>query len=70
MVAASGTGRLGTPSDVAAVAAFLLRPDASFITGVDLLVDRGVVAAHKSGRPGALTATAEQAPEPSTGRRP
>jgi NAD(P)-dependent dehydrogenase (short-subunit alcohol dehydrogenase family) len=44
MVAMSGTGRMGTPHDIAAVAAFLTGPDASFITGTDLLVDGGVVA--------------------------
>jgi NAD(P)-dependent dehydrogenase (short-subunit alcohol dehydrogenase family) len=59
LVDASGTGRLGTPSDIAAAAAFLLGQDASFITGTDLLVDGGVVAAVKSGRLGALTAPAE-----------
>ncbi|MEU3178963.1 MULTISPECIES: SDR family oxidoreductase [Streptomyces] len=50
MVAASGTGRLGTPEDVADAAAFLLGPGASFITGNDLLVDGGVVAALRAGR--------------------
>ena len=46
MVAASATGRLGTPDDIAAAAAFLLDPTrASFITGTDLLVDGGAVAA-------------------------
>ncbi|NVI31598.1 MULTISPECIES: SDR family oxidoreductase [Streptomyces] len=50
MVAASGTGRLGTPEDIADAAAFLLGPGASFITGNDLLVDGGVVAALRSGR--------------------
>ncbi|MEQ4197315.1 SDR family oxidoreductase [Streptomyces albidoflavus] len=50
MVAASGTGRLGTPEDIAEAAAFLLGPGASFITGNDLLVDGGVVAALRSGR--------------------
>ncbi|MEV6509911.1 SDR family oxidoreductase [Streptomyces sp. NPDC051642] len=59
LVDASGTGRLGTPSDIAAAAAFLLGPDASFITGTDLLVDGGVVAAVNSGHLGALTAPAE-----------
>jgi len=45
MVAASATGRLGTPDDIAAAAAFLLDPrQASFITGTDLLVDGGAVA--------------------------
>jgi NAD(P)-dependent dehydrogenase (short-subunit alcohol dehydrogenase family) len=46
MVAASGTGRLGTASDIAEATAFLL--SASFITGVDLLVDGGVVAALRA----------------------
>ncbi|MFG1984817.1 SDR family oxidoreductase [Streptomyces albidoflavus] len=50
MVAASGTGRLGTPEDIAEAAAFLLGPGASFVTGTDLLVDGGVVAALRSGR--------------------
>lgn len=45
MVAASGTGRVGTPDDIAAAAAFLLGPESTFITGTDLLVDGGVVAA-------------------------
>jgi NAD(P)-dependent dehydrogenase (short-subunit alcohol dehydrogenase family) len=49
MVAASATGRLGTPEDIAAAAAFLLGPEASFITGTDLLVDGGVIAAIKVG---------------------
>jgi NAD(P)-dependent dehydrogenase (short-subunit alcohol dehydrogenase family) len=49
MVAASATGRLGTPEEIAAAAAFLLGPDAAFITGIDLLVDGGVVAALQSG---------------------
>lgn len=48
MIAGSGTGRIGTPDDIAAAVAFLLGPDASFITGVDLLVDGGVVAAVRS----------------------
>ena len=51
MVAASATGRLGTPDDIAAATAFLLGPDASFITGTDLLVDGGVIAAMKAGGP-------------------
>lgn len=49
MISASGTGRIGTPTDIAAAAAFLLGPDASFITGTDLLVDGGVTAAVRSG---------------------
>ena len=50
MITASATGRLGTPDDIAAAAVFLLGPDASFITGTDLLVDGGVVAAVRAGR--------------------
>lgn len=51
MIAASATGRLGTPDDIASATAFLLGPDASFITGTDLLVDGGVIAAAKAGSP-------------------
>ena len=49
LVAASGTGRLGTPDDIAAAAEFLLDPAASFITGTDVLVDGGAVAALRAG---------------------
>jgi NAD(P)-dependent dehydrogenase (short-subunit alcohol dehydrogenase family) len=45
MVDTSPTGRLGTPADIAAAVAFLVSAEASFITGTDLLVDGGVVAA-------------------------
>jgi NAD(P)-dependent dehydrogenase (short-subunit alcohol dehydrogenase family) len=34
-------GRIGQPEEIAAAAAFLLSPDASFITGADLLADGG-----------------------------
>jgi NAD(P)-dependent dehydrogenase (short-subunit alcohol dehydrogenase family) len=44
MVAGSGTGRIGTPDDIAAAAEFLTGPQSTFITGTDLLVDGGVVA--------------------------
>jgi hypothetical protein len=49
LIAAYATGRIGTPDDIAAATAFLLGPDASFITGTDLLVDGGVVAAARAG---------------------
>jgi NAD(P)-dependent dehydrogenase (short-subunit alcohol dehydrogenase family) len=49
MLAASAADRLGTADDIASAAAFLLGPDASFITGTDLLVDGGAVAAMKTG---------------------
>lgn len=50
MVDLSATKRLGTPDDIAAVAAFLLDPQAGFVTGTDLLVDGGVVAALHASR--------------------
>ncbi len=49
MIAMSATGRIGTPDDIAAATAFLLGPEATFITGTDLLVDGGVIAAVKAG---------------------
>lgn len=49
MVRSSGTKRLGTPADIANAAAFLLGPESTFVTGSDLLVDGGVVAAVRSG---------------------
>ena len=45
MIEMSGTGRIGTPDDIAAAVEFLASPAASFITGTDLLVDGGVIAA-------------------------
>jgi NAD(P)-dependent dehydrogenase (short-subunit alcohol dehydrogenase family) len=51
MVEGSPVGRYGTPWDIAAAVAFLVGPDASFITGVDLLVDGGVVASILSPPP-------------------
>jgi NAD(P)-dependent dehydrogenase (short-subunit alcohol dehydrogenase family) len=45
MIEMSGTKRVGTPDDIAAAVEFLTSPAASFITGTDLLVDGGVVAA-------------------------
>ena len=44
MIAASGTGRIGTPEDIAGAVEFLISPAASFITGTDLLVDGGTIA--------------------------
>ncbi|MCC9177436.1 SDR family oxidoreductase [Arthrobacter sp. zg-Y750] len=49
MIEGSGTKRVGTPADIANAAAFLLGSDSSFITGTDLLVDGGVVAAVDTG---------------------
>lgn len=48
MIAMSGSGRVGTPEDIARAAEFLLDPQSSFITGTDLLVDGGVVAAVRT----------------------
>jgi NAD(P)-dependent dehydrogenase (short-subunit alcohol dehydrogenase family) len=59
MIRISGTGRIGTPDDVAATVAFLVSPAASFISGTDVLVDGGVVAALRN-----------PAPEPPAGDRP
>jgi NAD(P)-dependent dehydrogenase (short-subunit alcohol dehydrogenase family) len=44
----SATGRLGTPDDIAATVEFLTGPAASFITGTDVLVDGGVIAAIRT----------------------
>jgi NAD(P)-dependent dehydrogenase (short-subunit alcohol dehydrogenase family) len=45
MIKMSGTGRVGTPDDIAAAVEFLVSSAASFINGTDLLVDGGVIAA-------------------------
>jgi NAD(P)-dependent dehydrogenase (short-subunit alcohol dehydrogenase family) len=45
MISGSPTGRIGTPHDVAGAVAFLAGHDAGFVTGTDLLVDGGAVAA-------------------------
>jgi len=44
-------GRSGRPEEVAAVVGFLLSAQASFLTGIDVLVDGGVVAAMAGQRP-------------------
>jgi NAD(P)-dependent dehydrogenase (short-subunit alcohol dehydrogenase family) len=46
-------GRKGRPDELAAVVAFILSDEASFLTGVDLLVDGGVCAALWADRSGA-----------------
>jgi NAD(P)-dependent dehydrogenase (short-subunit alcohol dehydrogenase family) len=51
MIEMSGTERIGTPEDIAAVVEFVAGPAASFITGTDLLVDGGVVAALRVAPP-------------------
>jgi NAD(P)-dependent dehydrogenase (short-subunit alcohol dehydrogenase family) len=50
MIETSASGRVGAPDEVAAAAAFLLGPEAGFITGSDLLMDGGVIAAMRAGR--------------------
>jgi NAD(P)-dependent dehydrogenase (short-subunit alcohol dehydrogenase family) len=50
MIEKSAAGRVGTTDEVASVAAFLLGSDAAFITGADLLMDGGVIAALRAGR--------------------
>lgn len=49
MIAASASKRMASPDEVAAAAAYLLGPDAGFITGSDLLMDGGVIAAMHAG---------------------
>jgi NAD(P)-dependent dehydrogenase (short-subunit alcohol dehydrogenase family) len=49
LISASAAGRQGTAEEIAAAADFLTGPNATFITGTDLLVDGGVVAAQRNG---------------------
>lgn len=49
MVDNTGLRRIGTPEDIAGATEFLLGPAAAFITGTDLLVDGGVIAAIQTG---------------------
>ncbi len=48
MLEMSASGRLGTADDIAATVEFLVSPSASFITGIDVRVDGGVVAAVRA----------------------
>jgi NAD(P)-dependent dehydrogenase (short-subunit alcohol dehydrogenase family) len=50
MIEASASARVGTTDEVAAAAAYLLGADATFISGTDLLIDGGVMAARRAGR--------------------
>jgi NAD(P)-dependent dehydrogenase (short-subunit alcohol dehydrogenase family) len=45
MLERSPVPRLGTPTDIADAVAWMAGPEATFLTGTDLLVDGGVVAA-------------------------
>ena len=49
-IKASAAGRVGTPDEIGATAAFLMGRDGSFITGTDLLIDGGVIASIAAGR--------------------
>ncbi|MNI57639.1 3-alpha-hydroxysteroid dehydrogenase/carbonyl reductase [compost metagenome] len=46
MIDLSAAGRGGTPDEVGAVAALLMGPEGTFITGSDFLMDGGVTAAY------------------------
>lgn len=50
MIDASPARRVGTPEEIGAAGAWLLSDEASFVTGTDLLIDGGVIAAMESGR--------------------
>jgi NAD(P)-dependent dehydrogenase (short-subunit alcohol dehydrogenase family) len=50
MIEASPAKRMASADEVASVAAFLMGPEASFITGSDILMDGGVIAAMRGGR--------------------
>jgi len=52
MITTSAAGRMGNPSEVADIAAYLLGPDSAFVTGSDLLIDGGVIAAMRAGQLG------------------
>ena len=54
MIGMSALGRLGTPEDIAATVEFLVSPGASLITGTDVLVDGGIVAAIHQLPPGTI----------------
>lgn len=49
MVDASSAKRMAPPEEIAIAASFLLGTDAAFVTGSDLLIDGGVIAAMKTG---------------------
>ena len=50
MMKVSAAGRGGTPDEVDAAAAYSMGSDGAFITGSDLLIDGGVIAAMRAGR--------------------
>lgn len=50
MIAASPARRMASPDEIAVAASYLLGADGGFITGSDLLIDGGVIAAMFAGR--------------------
>jgi NAD(P)-dependent dehydrogenase (short-subunit alcohol dehydrogenase family) len=50
MIAASPAKRMAPPEEIAIAAAYLLGADSGFVTGSDLLIDGGVIAAMFAGR--------------------
>ncbi|MFF3572998.1 SDR family oxidoreductase [Nocardia jiangxiensis] len=48
---ASAVGRHGTPGEVAAVIAFALSPDASWVNGIDILTEGGLLATRSTSFP-------------------
>ena len=46
MIELSPVGRIGEPDEVGAVAALLMGPEGTYITGSDILIDGGVTAAY------------------------
>jgi NAD(P)-dependent dehydrogenase (short-subunit alcohol dehydrogenase family) len=50
MIAASPAGRMAPPDEIAVAASYLLGSDAGFVTGSDLLIDGGVIAAMLAGK--------------------
>ena len=48
MIDAIPMQRVGSPDEIGAAGAFLLSDAASYVTGTDLLVDGGTIAALKS----------------------
>lgn len=50
MIATSPAKRMAPPEEISIAASYLLGPDAGFVTGSDLLIDGGVVAAMRAGK--------------------
>ena len=48
MIDATPMRRVGSPDEIGAAGAFLLSDAASYVTGTDLLVDGGTIAALKN----------------------